>query len=57
MKTISKTDWNMRHCDMKKYENGQHYIKGTDLKYTNGIINSYWIPVKIKGIKQGEQYN
>lgn len=56
MKTISKTEWNMTHPDMRKFENGQHYIKGTDGKIIGGRINSFWVPVKIKGVKKGEKY-
>lgn len=56
MKVISKTDWARTHADGKKFENGQHFIQGTDLKFIDGKVNTFWIPVKIKGVKKSERY-
>jgi hypothetical protein len=52
MKTMTKTEWNMSHSDYKKIENGINYVTGYDLKSKL----SYWVPVKIKGVKKGEVY-
>lgn len=56
MKTITKTDWNQTHTDARKFQNGQHFIQGIDFTYTNGRLNTIWIPVKIKGVKNGVRY-
>lgn len=59
MKVITKTEWNMTHTDCRKSDNGQHYIIGYDFDNTGAftrVTDRKWIPVRIRGVKQGERY-
>lgn len=53
MNTITKTEWNMMHSDYKKVEHGKNFVTGFDIN----TRESYWVEVKIKGVKVGTVYS